>query len=97
MGVDGLDVEVWVERTDGRAPQTILPSVNGRLASNGNGRPLPEAELFVLKFNGNGGRAERASIHPLDFWSDRPGEVWSHNPPGYGASGGKARDRKSVV
>jgi pimeloyl-ACP methyl ester carboxylesterase len=56
-----------------------------------NGQPagLPEPQIFILKFNGAGGRAERTSIHPLDFWSDVPGEIWSPNPPGYGASEGK--------
>ena len=28
--VDGRQVEVWIERTDGRAPPTIIPSVNGQ-------------------------------------------------------------------
>ena len=28
-------------------------------------------------------------MHPLDFWSDLPGEVWSPNPPGYGGSAGR--------
>jgi pimeloyl-ACP methyl ester carboxylesterase len=45
-------------------------------------------ELFVLKFNGAGGRAERATAHPFDFWADLPGEVWSPNPPGFGGSEG---------
>ncbi|HZN34494.1 MAG TPA: alpha/beta hydrolase [Pirellulaceae bacterium] len=96
--VEGRQVEVWIERTDGRAAPTIIPSVIGQPAPDlpdGNGRPdgerapLPEPQIFVLKFNGAGGRAERASIHPLDFWSDVPGEIWSANPPGYGASEGR--------
>lgn len=93
--VDGRQVEVWIERTDGRAPPTIIPSVNGQpLPQGGNGHAasttkLPEPQIFILKFNGAGGRAERTSIHPLDFWSDLPGEIWSPNPPGYGASEGK--------
>jgi len=93
---EGRDIEVWIERTDGRAPATIIPSVTGQPVlsppANGNGQaaiPLPEPQIFILKFNGAGGRAERTSIHPLDFWSDLPGEIWSPNPPGYGASEGK--------
>ena len=90
----GQAVEVWIERTDGRAPPMILPSVNGRPQrvpfrdDHGVGQSpvpderLPEPELFILKFNGSGGRAERTSMHPLDYWSDVPGEIWSPNPPG---------------
>lgn len=47
--------------------------------------------LFVLKLLGTGGRAERASDHPADVWSDVPLEIWSVNPPGYGGSQGGAR------
>lgn len=53
-------------------------------------RSSDEAELFVLKFGGAGSRAERASAHPLDFWSDIPAEVWGVNWPGFGASSGRA-------
>jgi len=91
--VEGRQVEVWIERTDGRAAPTIIPSVNGQpvpALPDGERAPMPEPQIFVLKFNGAGGRAERASIHPLDFWSDVPGEIWSANPPGYGASEGRA-------
>jgi len=88
--VAGREVEVWVERTDGRAEPTIIPTVNGELRLNGApAGPSPDPQIFILKFNGAGGRAERTSIHPLDFWSDLPGEIWSPNPPGYGASEGQ--------
>ena len=42
------------------------------------------ADLFVLKFPGTGGRAERASEHPADCWPSLAAEVWAVNPPGYG-------------
>lgn len=94
--VEGREVEVWIERTDGRAQPTIIPTVNGQPVEVQPGEvvreealPPPEPQIFVLKFNGSGGRAERTSIHPLDFWSDVPGEIWSPNPPGYGASEGR--------
>ncbi|MCH7727988.1 MAG: hypothetical protein IH991_16155, partial [Planctomycetes bacterium] len=48
------------------------------------------ADLFVLKFPGTGGRAERASKHPADCWPSHAAEVWAVNPPGYGGSGGRA-------
>lgn len=94
---EGREVEIWIERTDGRAPPTIIPSVNGQPIPVGQAAslpsedrdPLPEPQIFILKFNGAGGRAERTSIHPLDFWSEQPGEIWSANPPGYGASEGR--------
>jgi pimeloyl-ACP methyl ester carboxylesterase len=72
----GGELEVWV--------QPIAPA----------GRPEPagqaEPELFVLKLNGAGGRAERTGTHPLEYWTDLPAEIWSLNPPGYGGSAGRA-------
>ena len=47
-------------------------------------------ELFVLNLPATGGRAERSGIQPFDSWPDLPGEIWSLNPPGYGASSGRA-------
>jgi pimeloyl-ACP methyl ester carboxylesterase len=49
-----------------------------------------DADLFVLKFPGTGGRAERMSEHPAEVWPDLAAEVWTVNPPGYGGSGGRA-------
>jgi pimeloyl-ACP methyl ester carboxylesterase len=46
--------------------------------------------LFVLKFPGTGGRAERMSEHPAEVWQDVAAEIWTVNPPGYGTSGGHA-------
>ena len=68
-------VEVWIERTS---------------SGSGAGAGSPEPEVFVLKFNGMGGRAERTTVHPLEVWDGLPGEVWSPNPPGYGGSEGRA-------
>jgi pimeloyl-ACP methyl ester carboxylesterase len=56
-----------------------------------------EPVLFVLKFPGSGGRAERASIHPFDVWTDLPGEIWAVNPPGYGCSPGRPSVRKLIT
>jgi len=49
-----------------------------------------EAELFLLKFPGTGGRAERATDHPADQWPGVKAELWAVNPPGYGCSSGRA-------
>jgi pimeloyl-ACP methyl ester carboxylesterase len=55
------------------------------------GHSTDEAELFVLKFPGTGGRAERGTNHPVDYWPDLRAELWTVNPPGYGCSSGRAR------
>jgi pimeloyl-ACP methyl ester carboxylesterase len=79
LACGGVEVEVWIERTSGVAD-----------AAPGAADELPDPEVFILKFNGTGGRAERATVHPLEVWDGLPGEVWSVNPPGYGGSSGRA-------
>lgn len=54
-----------------------------------------DAELFVLKFPGTGGRAERAGANPADVIG-RPAGVWAVNPPGYGGSPGRASLRHTA-
>ena len=49
-----------------------------------------DVDLFVLKFAGTAGRAERATYHPMDYWTDLKAELWAVNPPGYGQSSGSA-------
>ncbi len=49
-----------------------------------------QAKMFVLKFGGQSSRAERATVHPLDFWTELPAEVWAMNYPGFGGSSGPA-------
>jgi pimeloyl-ACP methyl ester carboxylesterase len=49
-----------------------------------------DVDVFVLKFAGTAGRAERATYHPMDYWSDLRAELWSVNPFGYGGSSGVA-------
>ncbi len=51
-------------------------------------------ELFILKFLGTGGRAERSTVHPAECWSEVSSEIWSINPPGYGGSAGRASIQK---
>lgn len=58
-------------------------------------RSEADAELFVLKFPGTGGRAERASANPADVIG-RPAAVWAVNPPGYGGSPGRASLRHTA-
>ena len=59
----------------------------------GQGRP----DLYVLKFPGTGGRAERSTSHPADCWDDLSIEIWTINPPGYGGSPGRASLRSKAA
>lgn len=74
IAFDGGHIEVWLER---HAPHEVADST-----------AVPD--LFVLKFPGTGGRAERGTLHPADVWNDLCSEVWTVNPPGYGGSSGDA-------
>ena len=49
-----------------------------------------DVDAFVLKLIGAGGRAERATDQPVNFWPDVRAEIWVANPPGYGGNGGRA-------
>ncbi|MBP86231.1 MAG: hypothetical protein CMJ64_05875 [Planctomycetaceae bacterium] len=78
--------------TDGKARRTIsFPEGTFEVwIQRTGGELLGEPHLFVLKFPGTGGRAERMSEHPAEVWPDLAAEVWTVNPPGYGTSGGRA-------
>jgi uncharacterized protein len=52
--------------------------------------PAGLADLYVLKFPGTAGRAERSTSHPADAWPALRVELWTLNPPGYGGSTGTA-------
>ncbi len=52
--------------------------------------PSGRAALYVLKFPGTAGRAERSTAHPADAWPGLAVELWTVNPPGYGGSSGTA-------
>ena len=49
-----------------------------------------QTDVYVLKFPGTAGRAERATVHPADCWEDCRAELWTVNPLGYGGSSGRA-------
>lgn len=53
-----------------------------------------DVDLFVLKFSGAGGRAERSTDQPVSFWPNVKAELWAVNPPGYGGAGGRASLQK---
>lgn len=55
-----------------------------------NAESTDDANLFVLKLPGAGGRAERGTDHPVEYWPDAMAEIWTINPPGYGLSSGQA-------
>ncbi len=48
-----------------------------------------QPDVFILKFGGAAGRAERATMHPADTWPELACEVATLNPPGFGGSGGR--------
>lgn len=74
----------WIEFDGGRFEVWIERS---------GGEQDAAPDLYVLKFAGTGGRAERATVHPADVWDDLHAEVWAVNPPGYGGSPGPATMR----
>jgi hypothetical protein len=49
-----------------------------------------EPKAFVLRFCGNGERAEYALPTELEEWAGLPVEIWAVNYPGFGASTGPA-------
>jgi pimeloyl-ACP methyl ester carboxylesterase len=49
-----------------------------------------EPQAYILKFGGNGSRAERAETHPGEIWPHLNAEIWAVNYPGYGNSTGRA-------
>ncbi len=52
---------------------------------------FPNAQkVFLLKFPGTGGRAERGGLHPAEAWTDKTCESWTINHRGYGGSPGPA-------
>lgn len=53
-----------------------------------------QPQLFLLKFPGTGGRAERGGPHPGELLGLASYEVWTINPPGYGTSVGAACVKK---
>ncbi len=53
-----------------------------------------DVDVFVLKLVGAGGRAERATDQPVNYWPNIRAEIWAANPPGYGGSGGRASLQK---
>jgi uncharacterized protein len=69
-----------------------IPFAGGTLEcwTHRTGAAEREPDVFVLKYPGAGGRAERATDHPLGGWPDWCGEIWAVNPPGYGGSPGPA-------
>jgi uncharacterized protein len=46
------------------------------------------AEICFLRFLGSGGRAEMATLDPADRLDGRTADVWTLNPPAFGATSG---------
>ena len=47
-------------------------------------------QRYVLRIEGNGGRAEYTATYVAERWEELPTEVWAMNYPGYGRSEGVA-------
>lgn len=80
-----------IEATD--KTRRLIPLGDGQLeiwTQRVGADPSARADLYVLKFPGTAGRAERATVHPADAWPELGVELWSVNPPGYGGSSGTA-------
>lgn len=57
---------------------------------------ISRPELMILKFGGNGSRAEKSEVHPGEVWPNLNAEVWAVNYPGFGNSTGRAGLRAMV-
>ena len=69
--------------------RTVLRHTGGEIdlwVQHRGGAKDKDPEVFVLKFGGTGSRAERATMHPLDFWDEMAGEIWAPNWPGFGTT-----------
>jgi pimeloyl-ACP methyl ester carboxylesterase len=79
------------------ATPLTIPSANNRVVELWTARSSAcgarEPQAFVLRFCGNGERAERAVQVEREMWSDLPVEIWAMNYPGFGGSTGPAQLR----
>ncbi|MEC8509653.1 MAG: alpha/beta hydrolase [Planctomycetota bacterium] len=95
-----LDRLVMAPSTDAIDPESrireVLPTSCGDvelwkdLHVNGEVSDDQSPELLMIKFPGTGGRAERATAQPAQFWLTPKTELWAVNPPGYGGAKGRA-------
>ncbi|MDP9291378.1 MAG: lysophospholipase, partial [Verrucomicrobiota bacterium] len=78
----------------GAAIRREIPFQNGKLeiwtAASGLAQ-RSQPQIYVLRFYGNGDRADRWAALEADAWDNRAVEVWGVNYPGYGGSTGPAR------
>lgn len=80
--------------------QRVVPWGGGQLeiwTQRVGSEPSSSADLYVLKFPGTAGRAERSTVHPADAWPGLGVELWTVNPPGYGGSSGRASLRNTTA
>ncbi len=83
---DECTFELFIEQTY----QDVSKQLGQELTDGCIESDRSDADLFVLKFPGAGGRAERATVHPAGVLDDLTTEVWTVNPPGFGKSPGRA-------
>jgi uncharacterized protein len=97
-------LERWVSRGFLRPSHQFLPCAKAELLievpwgrvqvwreySGGSQTQSRPPQLYFLRFLGSRGRAEMATLDPADRLGDVPAEVWTVNPPGFGATSGPA-------
>jgi len=81
LKVPGGTAELWIREIGAAGPYVEKNAVSAEVAK----------PIVVLKFPGTSGRAENAGPQPLSLWPSRRGVVIAVNPPGYGATRGRAR------
>ena len=81
LKVPGGTAELWIREIGAAGPYMEKNAVSAEVAK----------PIVVLKFPGTSGRAENAGPQPLSLWPSRRGVVIAVNPPGYGATRGRAR------
>jgi hypothetical protein len=75
--------------------QVLIPYNKGTLEFyvedyDSSGTAITDPELVVFRFLGSRGRAELATLDPVDRLNLKKAQVWTINPPGYGNSSGTA-------
>lgn len=75
------------------ARQQVIETPVGRMQvwiADGGPAGQARVENFVLRLEGNGGRAEFSAVPVAKRWGERPTRVWAMNHPGFGESEGPA-------
>ncbi len=78
----------WIRVEGGESVQALACEANAKAFQP---EQFDSPQLLILKFPGTAGRAERSTLFPASLTPAQTAEVWTWNPPGYGASTGRAQ------